>query len=311
MEKIVMNNTVELPKTAVVLGNFDGIHKGHMLLINKAKEVAREEGIKTAVFTFEPHPSFVLTNRTPVDLIYTPYEKEKIMEIEGLDYYIVLPFSKETASMLPQQFIEDIILKQMNAQVVIIGADYRFGKNRTGDFSMLVAYSKDHDFDVNVVHKLRHENQDISSTWIRDEIKKGNLELANNLMGRSFFFSGEVMHGKHLGTTIGFPTANIIPDPTKLLPPRGVYASTVQVHKKVYQGITNIGLNPTVDGQSVTVEAHILNFDEDIYGQEIDINLYSFLRSEIKFKGLEELKQQINLDIVTMKSYFGSGSSKL
>lgn len=306
MEKIVMNDQVKLPKTAVVLGNFDGIHRGHLLLINKAKEVAREEGIKTAVFTFEPHPSFVLTNRTPVDLIYLPSEKERVMSIEGIDYYIVLPFSKETASMLPQQFIEDIILKQMNAQIVIIGADYRFGKNRSGDFSTLVEYSRTHDFDVNVVHKLRFEDQDISSTWIRDEIKNGNLELANQLMNRPFFFSGEVMHGKRIGTTIGFPTANIIPHISKLLPPSGVYVSTVEVHGEIFHAITNVGSNPTVAGQAVTVEAHIFDFDEDIYGQDIYINLYSYLRSEKKFDGLEQLKQQIGNDIKAMRKYFSS-----
>ncbi len=304
MDKIMMNDTVKLPKTVVVLGNFDGIHKGHMLLINKAKEVAREEGLKTAVFTFEPHPSFVLTNRVPVDLIYTPYEKEKVMKIEGLDYYIVLPFTLETAAMLPQQFIEDIILNKMNAQAVIIGADYRFGKNRTGDFGMMVEYSRKYDFDVHVIHKLRHEEQDISSTWIRSAVKNGDIELANILMTRPFSFTGEVMHGKHLGTTIGFPTANIIPDVTKLMPPNGVYVSTVEVPGHVYEAITNIGYNPTVNGQSVTVEAHLLNFDEDIYGEEICINIYGFLRSEIKFDGLEELKKQIHTDLETMQNYF-------
>lgn len=299
-----MNEKTVLPKTAVVLGNFDGIHKGHRLLINKAKEVAREENIKTAVFTFEPHPSYVLSNRVPVDLIYTSYEKERIMALEGLDYYIELTFSRDVAQMAPQQFIEEIILKQMNAQVIIIGADYRFGKNREGDFSKLIEYSKYHDFDVHVIHKLKYEDKDISSTWIRQELKKGNLSLATELMGNTFFFAGTVVHGKHLGSTIGFPTANLIPDPSKLLPPNGVYASTVELKGRVYPSITNIGLNPTVDGKSVTVESHLMNFDQDIYGENLIINLISFLRPEEKFKDLEQLKKQISLDISLMNAYF-------
>lgn len=305
MEKIIMNEYIKLPKTAVVLGNFDGIHRGHMLLIHKAEEIAREEDVKTAIFTFSPHPSYVLTGKMPVDLIYTSREKEKIMESVGIDYYIEFPFTKQSASMTYKQFIEEIILTKLNAQVVIIGADYRFGKNKMGDYKTLVRYSQEYDFDVIVTHKLKHGDEPISSTWIREEVKKGNIELANELMGRPFFISGKVMNGRHIGRGIGVPTANIIPDESKLLPPLGVYHSKVKVKDKMYFGVTNIGSNPTIlEGQAITVETFIYDFNEDIYGEEIVVELYHYSRPEYKFNGLEALKEQINSDINDMKRYF-------
>lgn len=304
MEKIIMNEYIKLPKTAVVLGNFDGIHKGHMLLINKAKEIAKEEGVKTAIFTFYPHPSYILTGKMPVDLIYASHEKEIVMEEEGIDYYIEFPFTKQSASISYKQFIEEIILTKLNAQVVIIGADYRFGKNKLGDYKTLVKYSQEYDFDVIVVHKLKHRDTVISSTWIRDEIKNGNLELANELMGRPFLINGKIMKGRHIGTEIGIPTANIIPDESKVLPPKGVYISKVRLSGKDYNAVTNVGNNPTVEGQTLIVETHIIDFNEDIYGEEISVLFYHYLRPEKKFNSLDELKAQINLDIEEMQNYF-------
>lgn len=308
MEKIIMNEYIKLPKTAVVLGNFDGIHRGHMLLIHKAEEIAREEGVKTAIFTFSPHPSYVLTGKMPVDLIYTSKEKELVMDNVGIDYYIEFPFTKQSAGMSYKQFIEDIILTKLNAQVVIIGADYRFGKNKMGDYKTLVKYSGEYDFDVIVVHKLKHGDEPISSTWIREEIKKGNIELANELMGRPFFISGKVMNGRRIGTGIGIPTANLIPDESKLLPPLGVYLSKVKVRGEVYYGVTNVGSNPTIlEGQAITVETFILNFNEDIYGEEMIVDFYHHLRPEYKFESLKALKEQIESDIDEMKKYFEIG----
>lgn len=305
MEKIIMNEYIKLPKTAVVLGNFDGIHRGHMLLIQKAEEISREENIKTAVFTFSPHPSFVLTGKMPVDLIYTMREKEMIMETVGIDYYIEFPFTKQSAAITYKQFIEDIILTKLNAQVVIVGADYRFGKNKMGDYKTLVHYSNEYDFDVVVAHKLKHGDEPISSTWIRQEVKNGNIEIANELMGRPFFISGKVMNGRRIGTGIGVPTANIIPDETKLLPPLGVYISKVKVRDQMYYGVTNVGSNPTIlEGQAITVETYIYDFNEDIYGEEIIVELYHYSRPEYKFDGLATLKAQIESDINEMKKYF-------
>lgn len=305
MEKILMNEYIKLPKTAVVLGNFDGIHRGHMLLLNKAEEIAREEGIKTAIFTFTPHPSYVLTGKMPVDLIYTKDEKEKVMRSIGIDYYIEFPFTKQSAGMTYKQFIEDIILTKLNAQVVIIGADYRFGKNKLGDYKTLVKYSQEYDFDVVVTHKLKHGDIAISSTWIREEVKKGNIELANELMGRPFMISGKVMSGRRIGTGIGIPTANLIPDESKLLPPLGVFLSKVKVRDCQYYGVTNVGSNPTIlEGQAITVETYILDFNEDIYGEEMCVELYHYLRPEYRFDSLKALKEQIESDISEMKKYF-------
>jgi len=305
MEKILMNEYIKLPKTAVVLGNFDGIHKGHMLLIEKAKEIAKEEGVKTAIFTFFPHPSYVLTGKMPVDLIYTNKEKEEIMEKAGIDYYIEFPFNKTTAAITYKEFIEDIVLTKLNAQVVIIGADYRFGSKKQGDYKTLVEYSELYDFDVIVAHKLKIDNKAISSTWIREELKNGNIEMANKLMGRPFIISGKIVTGRQIGRNIGIPTANIIPDHTKILPPLGVYISKVMVEKREYYGITNIGKNPTIlDDKNIKIETHIIDFDKEIYGEEMTISLYKSLRPEIKFDSLEKLKNQIEKDIEVTKKYF-------
>lgn len=305
MEKVIMNDNLKLPKIVAVLGNFDGIHKGHQLLLHKAIDIAKKEGIKSAIFTFNPHPSFVLSGKDPVGLIYTNEEKEMIMEKEGIDYYIELEFTKESASISSKQFIEDIIIKKLNAQVIVIGSDYRFGKNRSGDYKMLVEYSENHDFDVVVIHKLKYGNKIIGSTWIRGLILEGNLEMANELIGRPFLIKGKVMKGNQIGTnTIGFPTANIIPNKSKLLPPNGVYISNVNYKNRTYMGITNIGVKPTVEGHTLTVETHIIDFNQNIYGEEIQVNLYHYLRPEKKFENIEALRKQISTDIEDMKKYF-------
>ena len=303
MEILKMSRKEHLPKV-VVLGNLDGIHKGHLMLIDQAKRIAKKHHLPSALFTFNPHPSFLLTGKNPVDLIYTPYEKEKVFEQTGIDLLIQYPFSKEVANLTPEIFIQEIILEDVRAHTVVVGEDYRFGKKREGDVKLLRKLGEEYGFDVCVLEKVKYQGKEISSTWIRELVRDGNIEMVNHLLGRCFSFIGKVVSGKKIGRTIGYPTANIIPDKNKILPPHGVYISKVLVDEKYYNGITNIGFKPTVNGKELTIETYILNFEAFIYEKEIQVDLYHFLRPEKKLSGLEELKSQINEDLQNLKNYF-------
>lgn len=306
MEKIIVDHNFNIPEVAVILGNFDGIHKGHRLLLEKAKDIAKQKDIKIALFTFEPHPSFIISNMKAKDLIYTSYEKQKLFQKENVDYYIEMPFDKSTAKMSPESFIEDILINKINAKVVIVGSDYRFGGGRAGDYRMIQKYAEIYGFEVIVLDKLEYSHQEISSTWIRELIKDGNISLANELMGRPFSITGCVQYGAQIGRSIGFPTANLIPESSKLLPPFGVYIAKVMLNDNEYLGITNIGNKPTVNGDKTTVETYILNFEKFIYDEEITVKLYKYIRPEKKFNSLDELKLQINLDVDQLVEYFKS-----
>jgi riboflavin kinase/FMN adenylyltransferase len=293
----IFDSNISLPKTAIVLGNFDGLHKGHRMLINRAMVLSKELGIASAIFAFEPHPKFVLNNSPEIKLIFTKHEKETIVKELGVNYYIQYPFKTEIANYEPEQFIEKIIVNQINPHTVIIGEDYRFGKMRKGDAAYLKELGRKYQFEVEVIKKLEYMNREISSTWIREEIKEGNIKMANSLLGREFFFLGRICEGAKLGRTIGFPTANLAHNPDKLLPPNGVYSSYIELNQKTYKGITNIGNKPTVYSNEKTIETHILDFDKDIYGEEIKVRLTNFIRPEKKFESLQLLKKQIQWDL--------------
>lgn len=287
---------------ALVLGNFDGFHKGHMTLLDKAREVAKVAEVSSAVFSFEPHPSFVLRHKDPVDLINTQREKEMVFEQLGMDYYFEFPFTMELAGLSPEAFIKDLLLGQVIPHTIIVGEDYRFGKKRVGDVDTLRELGKQYGFDVIVMPKMLAEDKEISSTWIRKLIASGDIAKANKLIGRPFFVSGIVKHGAKIGRTIGFPTANVIPEKEKLLPPYGVYKSKVKLGDRYLLGMTYIGDRPTIDIEGTTVETNIFDFDEDIYDREIQVDLLEYIRGDIKFDSLEALKDQIALDSKKVRS---------
>lgn len=310
MKKIIRSKKFEIPESVVVLGNFDGIHKGHMLLINEALRVEAEKGYVTAFFTFEPHPSYVLGFKEPVDIIYTPLEKIKVVKELGIDYYVEFPFSLDVAHMEPEDFVVHIIKEQLHAQVVIVGDDYRFGSRRKGDVEMLRQLGQLHGFEVIAFEKLKIEGREVSSTWVREEIAAGHLEKVHELAGRPFFIDGIVEHGKALGRTIGFPTANVPAPYGKILPPNGVYASHTIVEGIPYRSITNVGYKPTVGSKERVVESFILDFDHMIYDQLIEIQFHKFLRAEQKFDSMEMLKGMIEKDMIQLNSYFSLDTSQ-
>ncbi len=305
MKFITDINSLHLENTVVVLGNFDGIHKGHLTLLERAKEIAKKRELKTVFFTFYPHPTHVLAP-VEVKLIYTDREKQHVAEDMGMDFYVRFPFTKETASIEAEDFIHTILYQHLGAKAIVVGEDYSFGKSRKGNVETLKSFEERYDYQLHALTKLEENGEIISSTWLRKTILAADFPLVTKLMGRPYFISGQVVHGAELGRKIGFPTANIKPDKHKQLPKHGVYISTVDVHGKTYYGLTNVGTKPTIDinYKEVLVETYIYDFDEMIYGEEIIVKFHKYLRSEDVFKTLDELINQMKLDEEDLIEYF-------
>lgn len=286
--------------TVLSLGKFDGLHRGHELLMQSVSDKAKT-GLKAAIFTFDVPPN--QTDGTRVQVITTNEEKQQLFMEHGADYLIECPFTKEIMQMEAEQFIAEIV-KRLCVKWIVAGTDFRFGHNRRGDYHMLQSYASVYGYQVQVVPKMRYQDRDISSTYIREALLKGQLELANELLGYPYFIQGEIIHGNQLGRTIGFPTINIRPSSQKLLPPFGVYISGVSLDGKHYAGITNIGKKPTIQGDHPAgAETYIYDFDDDLYGRTAKIELYHFLRPEMKFDGIGTLQKQLEWDIRSGAEY--------
>ena len=284
-----------LKETIVILGNFDGIHIGHQELFQVAKNTAQTKGLKTVLFSFFPHPTWVLGN-SPKQLLMSREEKRKKIEDLGIDIYVEYPFSMEFSQITAEAFITDILLKKLNGKAVVIGDKYFFGKNKEGNISYMHKLGGKYNFDVFVVKEIKEDNNTVSSTYIRDLILNGEINKASELLGHLYTVSGIVTKGKQLGRTLGFPTINIIPEQIKVLPPNGVYITKVWISGKVYNGISNVGYNPTVNGDIKKVETYILDFCEDVYGKEASVGFVNYIRPEIKFASLDELEGQLRKD---------------
>jgi riboflavin kinase/FMN adenylyltransferase len=284
-------------KTIVTIGTFDGIHIGHKKILKNLITTAREEGKKSVLLTFFPHPRMVLQKDKTILLLNTLDEKSVLLEKMGLDFLIIHPFSKEFSRLTALEFVRDILVNKLNTSRLIIGYDHHFGKNREGNIHQLKEYSLLYDFKIEEIPAQDIDDVSVSSTKIRKALKEGNLKTANNYLGYYYMLSGTVVNGKKLGGTIGFPTANIeIKEPYKLIPSTGVYIIRTRINGDLYNGIMNIGFNPTVLGKHQTIEAHLFDFNENIYGEKIKIEFLYFLREEQKFKSVEELVTQLNID---------------
>ncbi|MCF8019999.1 MAG: riboflavin biosynthesis protein RibF [Vallitaleaceae bacterium] len=304
MKTILQTNVFELPQCIVVFGNFDGVHKGHQLLIEEALNKSKELGIPSALFTFKPHPTYVVMGKPEEDIIFTPEEKKKVVKDLGVDYYIEYPFTMDVANMAAEVFVEEVIYKELHAKYVVVGVDFKFGKGRSGSIPLLEALGVTYGFNVIAFEKLCDHKRVISSTWLRQEIKKGDMEAFKELTGRHFIVLGEVEHGRSIGRTIGFPTANVATAPSKILPPNGVYASYTTVKGIRYKSITNVGPKPASTLDEMVVETYILDFDEMIYGETILIEMTHFLREAYELKSLDHLKSLIQDDLKDLDNYF-------
>ena len=294
-------------KTIVTIGTFDGIHVGHQKILKDLIKTAKKEGKKSVLLTFFPHPRMVLQKDNKILLLNTIEEKSGLLEKMGLDYLIIHPFSKEFSRLTALDFVRDILVNKLNTSRLIIGYDHHFGKNREGNIHQLKEYSLLYDFKVEEIPAQDIDDVSVSSTKIRTALKEGNLKTANNYLGYHYMLNGTVVSGKKLGGTIGFPTANLeIKEPYKLVPKTGVYIIKTHINTVLYTGIMNIGFNPTVLGKHQTIEAHLFDFNEDLYGKEITIEFIYFLREEHKFESVEELVVQLNIDKENAISYLSN-----
>ena len=281
----------------VTIGTFDGLHIGHRKILERIIHSALELNCESIVLTFFPHPRMVLQESSEVKLLNTIDEKIALLENIGIDNLIIHPFDKEFSRLSAEEFVKNILVDQFNIQKIIIGHDHRFGRNRTADINDLIEFGKEYGFEVEQISAQEIDEIAVSSTKIRNAILDGNIALANNYLGYPYFFSGEVVKGKQLGRTIGFPTANIhIKEDYKLIPKNGVYVVKSKQNNQTIFGMMNIGTRPTVNGENQTIEVHFFDFDEDIYNQIIGVEILEFIRDEYKFESLDALKNQIQKD---------------
>jgi len=300
---------IENPFTnaVVTIGNFDGVHIGHQSLFHEVVRKAAELQGTSVAMTFDPHPLRVLTKRRHPRLITLNEQKKELIAATDLDVLIIVPFTKEFAAITARDFVSKLLVNRIGMKAVIVGRDYTFGQNREGDVHLLQALGHELGFEVILADwinaSLKTEGR-ISSTRIRKLVAAGDIEKARKLLGRCYQIRGTVIRGRNRGgKLLGFPTANIALQ-DELCPKTGIYAVTVDWDGKLYQGVANIGYSPTFDDHIFTVEVHILDFDEDLYGRKIKINFLKRIRDEKKFNGLEALSDQIRDDIAVARSLF-------
>lgn len=300
----IRSSEFQLNHSAVALGKFEGIHLGHQLLLNELKE-QKANGLNSVVFTFDMPPKAAISGDKKYSQIFTKEERRLFLERQGMDVMLEHPFTKEFAASTPEEFIENVLVKKVDAKVIVVGSDFHFGKKRSGNVSHLREGAKKFGYKLIVKDKVQDQGRDISSTRIRELIEFGKMEEAARLLGRNYSVYGEVVHGNALGRTIDIPTINQIPESCKLVPPNGVYASLIHIDDKIYQGVTNVGTKPTIEAVPVKgVETNIFDFSEDIYGKFVEVELLHFHRAEMRFNSVEELKNQMQSDIRFAKSYF-------
>lgn len=302
MRYIAEKTDFKLHNSVVTLGKFDGLHLGHQMLVKHVVDLKRN-GYQSVMFTFSLHPSNLFSD-TEVELIYTEEEKVKRLKELGIDVLIAYPFTMETASLSAESFIKEVLVEKLDAKVIVVGSDYRFGHKRQGDIHLLQQYAEECGYEVIVYDKVIIDKEEVSSTRIRNEIQAGHMEQVTRLLGKPYSITGEVLHGKKLGRTLGMPTVNLVPADYKLLPPNGVYTSKTIIDGISYDSVTNVGIKPTVSEEKVrNVETYIFDYDGNLYGRCIEVEFYYYQRQEKRFDSLEQLKEQMQIDIQTAKEY--------
>ncbi|HLR41833.1 MAG TPA: bifunctional riboflavin kinase/FAD synthetase [Pseudogracilibacillus sp.] len=296
-----------LSETVVAIGFFDGVHEGHQTVIRKAVEIAEETGRECAVMTFYPHPSVILRkDAEKVHYISTLAEKEVIMEELGVDRLYIVTFNKDLSQLSPRQFLQHFI-HDLQISHMVAGFDYTFGHKGAGNMDNIKEHTQE-PLELTVIKQISHEESKVSSTSIRTALKEGDVSRAHTLLGRPYSAIGTVIKGDQRGRTLGFPTANLQIDEDKLLPKVGVYAVKVMYEGKEYKGMANIGYKPTFRDDMVipSVEVYILDFDEMIYGEELTVYWHTFIRSEQKFNGVDEIITQLQTDEKNVRKYFSN-----
>lgn len=294
-------------ESVITLGKFDGVHRGHRKLICRVCERAKQESRKAVVFTFSVPPQVSMGERAPY-MLMTNDERRNFLRRMNVDVLVECPFTEALRIMEPEKFVQEILQDRLHMKGCVTGTDFRFGKDRKGTPAFLKTLGEKKGFYTEILPKELEDGKEISSSRIRQEVQEGDMEETQKLLGYAYSVSGEIVHGRHLGHTLGFPTINQIPPSEKLLPPRGVYFSRTEVAGKVYQGISNIGVKPTVDGSVLGIETYLFDCSLDLYGMEARVELLHFRRREKKFDSLDQLKMQMEKDIASADLYFGESS---
>lgn len=294
-----IENFSRIAYPVVTTGTFDGVHMGHMTIINRLKEVAEKQKGETVLLTFFPHPRMVLQEDNDLKLINTLDEKINLLEKAGIDHLIIHPFTKEFSRLTSLEFVRDLMVNKIGTKRLVIGYDHHFGRNREGSFEHLMEFGPLYGFDVEEIPAQDIDNVNVSSTKIRKALLEGDLKTANEYLTHPFSIYGKVVSGAQNGRKLGFPTANIeVLERYKLIPAHGIYAVKVQIDYQIFNGMLNIGVRPTIanaDGKP-TIEVNIFDFDEDIYGKQISVQLIDRIRAEEKFPSLDDLVKQMHLD---------------
>jgi riboflavin kinase / FMN adenylyltransferase len=296
IQEFIPNTKVTTKRTILTLGTFDGVHIGHKKILEKLTKKTTDDS-ESLVLTFFPHPRMVLEDNSEIKLLNTLSEKIELLKKSGLENLVIHPFDERFSQLTAQEFVKTVLVDQFKIQKIIIGHDHRFGKNRTANFDDLVAFGKQYEFEVEKISAQEIESVSVSSTKIRKALDEGNMKMANEYLGYDYFLTGMIIKGKQLGRTIGFPTANLkIEGDYKLIPRNGVYIVKSELNRKTVFGIMNIGLNPTVEGQNLSIEIHYLDYNDDLYGQEICVSIIHFIRAEEHFASIPLLKEQLEKD---------------
>jgi len=291
-------------KTIVTLGTFDGVHIGHKKIIEKLLHAAEIQQCESLILTFFPHPRMVLQEKSEIKLLNTLNEKIKLLENTGLDNLIVHPFDEAFSRLTAEEFVSKILVDKFNIQKIIIGHDHRFGRNRTANIDDLIVFGEQYGFEVEQISAQEIDAVSVSSTKIRHALLDGQVALANQYLGYDYFLSGTIIHGKKLGRTIGYPTANIqIFEDYKLVPKIGVYIVKSIIDQKTVYGMMSIGTNPTVNGSQLSTEVYFFDFNADLYGQNIEVSLLHYIRDEEKFGSIDLLKQALANDEIVSREF--------
>jgi riboflavin kinase / FMN adenylyltransferase len=292
-------------KTILTLGTFDGVHFGHKKILEKLTQNTENGKYESLVLTFFPHPRMILQEDATINLLNTIEEKIDLLEEIGIQNLIIHPFDESFSRLTAEEFVKDILVNQFHIHKIIIGYDHRFGRNRTANIDDLITFGKKYNFEVEEISAQEINEVSVSSTKIRNALSEGQVTLANQYLGYHYSLTGHVNQGKQLGRTIGFPTANLVLDEKfKLVPQNGVYVIKSMLNNKTIFGMMNIGFNPTVNGQSRTIEIHYFDFESDLYNQKITVSLLERIRPEIKFESVALLKAQLEKDKTTAIEYF-------
>lgn len=298
----VYRNLDTLPpflNAVITIGTFDGVHLGHQKIIQQVLAESEASGGESVLITFNPHPRKIVQPEKSLMQLTTMDERIELLKQQGINNMVIVPFTKEFSQQTAIQYIHHFLVEKFHPSKIIIGYDHKFGNNREGDFRLLEQHANEFNYSVKEIDEELIQDAIISSTKIREALLQGNVKLAHSYLGYDYFFKGVVIEGNKLGRTIGYPTANLqMENPDKLVPGNGVYAVTCQLEgeTRMLNGMMNIGTRPTVDGLNLMIEVNIFDFDEEIYGRHLKVWLKHYLRSEVKFSGIDALKEQLNKD---------------